>query len=336
MASNSPNDVLTLEDIAQDSKQAKELLNWTPGADLTSIRVGFHKREVEFVASCMRLHSKYFFALSVPTIAYAPQFMDGTTRLMTLDKEEVKMLQWIIDWCHEGGVLNEHQVYQRYPQASPDTWVGIWCLADVLGFEMLQQHMEKLLLLLLPQDIRPSFGGINYFWNYSPYINQDVATRLWNAFIDHYAARTNTTLDHDPKKFQTTFVSHVRQWRKYKNYPKPGEITAFTKPEALNSKAKEREDIGSKVQKSVALRTIRGTNQDRDGGEGTDDQEDNKDEPLPINEPESCSGPQSTETPVDTQGEHLSISVPGESQSQDDRVDMEIQKPNGDSDVDKQ
>ena len=233
----------TLEDVERLVEQAKWLLSWTKGEEMTSMRAGANRKEFHYVVECMISHSLYFFYLSLPTVAYAPHFMNGTSRLVSLDSEEVEIFEWILDWCHEGGTLSEHLLRDRHPEIELDSWIIFWCITDCLGIEKLQGQIGTLLLAQLQNGEMPSFHGINYIWRLGLFRMQQDATTIWNSIANNYAARRDTALDTEPGRFAPSFLSQVKTIRYERGFANPGDITAFSKPPPEKAKTQDQNGI---------------------------------------------------------------------------------------------
>ena len=236
-----PSHKWTFEELEDIMEKAKGSLQWTPGEDLTSIYVGIDREEVEFIAHTMRQHTTYFFALSLPIISYADHIVRDTTRLMSLTKEEVELLNWIIGWCHEGGVLDGWQLYQRNKSFSLHQWVCIWCIADTLGMPMLQRYIyDSVFALVNEQDPSPSAVTIKYLLKQYPHKEQEGANALLLILKRVCAFQSGSEIDQRPELFPPGFVKDVMHTRWKDGLKNPGDITASSRPEPTKGKKEEK------------------------------------------------------------------------------------------------
>ena len=233
---------LTLELVDSDMKQARYWMDWKPGETTTSFRIGLEKAKVEFDSSKLRQLSPFIFNMSVPTIAYGRQFLLDSERIMTLSREEVQAFEWIVGWCHDGAHVNAEEVRKENADLTVDQWIHVWSVADVLGIDGLPRcAMDVLYTKMLTESGLPSSSAINRFsenWPYKPR-NHDCGQHLWAILVTSYACRTDTLLDRTPRSFDQNFLGAVDVYRRDNGLSKPGELTAFSKPEDGKKKSGE-------------------------------------------------------------------------------------------------
>ena len=233
----------TFEDMDKYLKQAKALLQYSfrPYKDLSSMRVGGHQQEVEFLARAMRNHSRYFFAFVIPTTCYMDQFLEDTRNVMSLNKSEVEAFEFVIGWCHEGGVPNGENLYRRYKMRSLHQWVCTWRVADLLGVPILQHHITKAVMLEMAANPQlPEGMTVHYLYSNLPYKQREDF--LWQTFLVLCARAPGTEIDLMPKHFPKQFVEDVNAYRRIHGLKKPGEITALTPSPGRHLKAQAKDD----------------------------------------------------------------------------------------------
>ena len=199
----------------------KETFHWNQEGDLTTMRVGRDGLEIEFVGSTMRYHSLYFQFFSLPTVSYGDQFIADTQRLGILTENEVEALEWVIGWCHEGGVLRGRRLLTRDPILSVDEWMDIWSMADLMGIPTLTTYISDTIYYKFTEELSdplptPSPVAINSFLDNKPYKVKESAQHLLRLLISRFAFIHGTLLDERPELYDAQFVRAVQLYREQK------------------------------------------------------------------------------------------------------------------------
>jgi hypothetical protein len=199
----------TLEYVEKSVMKAKKILHWTQGWVLTSIQVGISPEKVEFDKRIMRQHSTYFSNFSLPTTAYAEQFTSTTDRLLHLNKEEVKIFDWIIGWCHQP-VDDGAQLYEENDGFTMDRWCHLWSLTCALHMpELRELTLEAVRHKCDREEMSPPHTSVQYLYDLQHHHDIDKDS-LWNEFVAQHCIVSEKSLNEATEHlFVQAFVDDV-------------------------------------------------------------------------------------------------------------------------------
>lgn len=215
MASHPTSDQeFTLEDVDQSVNQVKKSLHWTQAWLFTSIQVGISPEKVDFDRRVMRKYSTYFNNFSLPTISYAEQFQTTTDRLLHLTKEEAKMLDWIVGWCHEP-IDDGAQLYEVNKTLTMDQWCYIWSLTGALHIpELRELTLEAVRHKCDHEELSPPHTSVKYLYDLQHNHDTDKQS-LWDEFVaQHCIFPANAVSRSNSRSFVQAFVDDVIRARK--------------------------------------------------------------------------------------------------------------------------